>query len=504
MKSCIAALAILAITISIGDLAMAQSETVATAAKKAFDQGEIERTGGNHTGAVTLLKTAVRIAPDNALYHHRLAKACLDAKKFDAMWIHYRRAAFLEYANEEYARDFMNVWMYHDRQGALNCGVSSAEVLKKLGEPDKRVESDRMKRWVYGFVAVDFGQEKIFSVLDLRGYTAEAAAEPEQVKVQTDPKYWQVSHHAISRRDDNLELTPHGEKVQNWKELFSKQRFPLMSRTSATVRGMADSMRASLEKSAGFASFDVLSESPETIVYHWRTKHAAGRPPQHEIAKIIKGEKDFYRVAYVKKTEELTQDEFEKWSKVIGEATLIPRTVNSNVNVSTAESNKPNARLASWELGKNLAFAALLRGRHGPDEIVKQTLLRVSGNSQILGVTVPAPGPLTDDVSADTASAIQFLLNTAGKPIYNSLQEKHGDASSALFELGTKSTLLSMLYQPGDSTSESFASAIERAALKAQVDPTIWKSLVTLVSGKAPVTEVRAEIKRFQKQMSSL
>ena len=259
-----------------------------------------------------------------------------------------------------------------------------------------------------------------------------------------------------------------------------------------------------MKKSAAFEQFEVLAETPTTITYHWRTKPVAQQKAQHEIAKLIKGQKDFYRVAYVKKTEKLTESEFMKWSKVIGEATLIPRSMNPNVNVPSTESNKFNVRLASWELGKNLAFAALLRGRHGPDETVKELLLHVSRNSQLLGVTVPAPGPLTDDTSADTASAVQFLLDTAGKPIYNELADKHGDASSALFELGTKSTLLSIMYQPGDSSSKPFASAIQRSARKAELDQAIWQPLVTKIAGKATVDEVHAEIERFQKHMSSL
>lgn len=504
MKNCIIASTLFGLLVGCGIHANAEFETVATAAKKAFDQGEMERTSGNHSGAVTLLGTAVRLAPENALYHHRLGKACLVAEKYDAMWIHFRKAAILEHTNDEYANDFMNVWMFHDRQGTLNAGTPSADLLKKLGEPDKRVETDQMKRWVYGFLAVDFGQDQVFRVVDLRGYTAEAAAEPEKVKVQTDPTYWQVAHHMVSRRDDNLELTPIGEKIQNWSELFSKQRFPLMSRTKATVRGMADSMRASLLKSPGFVEFDVLSESPVSITYHWRTKAAAGQKPQHEIAKIIEGKKDFYRVAYVKRTEELTESEFAKWFQVIGDATLIPRSMNPNVSTTPAQSNQLNVRLASWELGKNLAFAALLRGRHGPDSIVKDTLLRVSRNSQLLNVAVPPPGPLTDDASADTASAIQFLLDTAGKPIYMSLEEKHGNESAALFELGTKTTLLSMLYQPGDSTSESFANAIERAARKASLEPTVWKPLVAKTVNGAPTDEVRQAVKDFQTHMREL
>ena len=501
MKVCLALIACL--TLGGPTQLFAQSETVATAAKKAFDKGEFELAKGNHSGALTLLKTAVRIAPENALYHHRLGKAFLAAENYDEMWIHYRKAVLLDHTNEEFANDFLRIWKFHDMQGTVNCGVVSQELLAKLGEPDKRIENESMKRWVYGIVAVDFGQDRVARVIDLRGYTSEAADEPEHVKVQTDPQQWKVAHHMISRRDDNLELTRPDETVQNWTELFSKQRFPLMSRTQATVKGMADTMHESLKKTDGLVQFEILSESPTSIAYHWRTRTTEQNPAQHEIAKVIKGQKDFYRVAYVKKTGELTETEFAKWKKVIGEATLVPRTMNPNVDTAaSAVVEGVNAPLSSWELGKDLGFAALVRGRHGPDELVKRTLVRVSRHAHALGVDVPAPGPLTDDSIADTAAAIAFLLDTAGKPIYNSLQAEHGDESSALFELGTKSTLLLLLYQPGDSTSEAFASAIERSAGKASLDSSVWQPLVEKVGQGESSENVRSAIQEFQQQMT--
>jgi len=477
------------------------SESVVAAAQKAFDKGVQELDGGNHAGAISLLKTAVRIQPDNAKFQNQLAKAFLEAKRHHEMWVHLRKATVLDLGNEQYARDFLHVWMYHDREGMLNVGTSGETLLAGLGEPDKRIENGKMKRWVYGFMAVDFGTSNdgtsgLFRVLDLRGYTADADLEVEQVSVKTDPKKWKVAHHQVSRTNDNLELTLKSEEIQNWSELFSKQRFPMMSQTGGSVEGMVDAMHQSLKATDPNVEFTILAKSPDAIVYHWMTHATDDHPPQHEVAKIIKGQKDFYRVAYVKKTDRLGDSEFKHWCKVIGEARLIPMQTE-NTEVAPA-----NSKIQAWEFGKNLSFAALLRGKHGPEEAVKKTLLAVSRNAQALGVAVPPPGPLTDDVAGDTAAAIAFLLNTAGKPIYNALQEKFGDVEPALFELATKSTLLSMLYEPGDATSKSFAEAIERAATQAGLDREVWKPLVDLVNSKATQDNVREEIKILRGRVS--
>jgi hypothetical protein len=268
-----------------------------------------------------------------------------------------------------------------------------------------------------------------------------------------------------------------------------------MAKTGATIEGMVDSIQKSLKATDPNAQFNIISTSPTEIHYHWITNKTENSAAQHEVAKIMKGKKDFYRVAYVKKTDRLSDSEFANWSKVIGDATLV--AVNQPKMTQTSSASA----LAAWDLGKNLSFAALLRGKHSPADSVTPILLKVSKNAQKLGVKVPPPGKLTDDVNADTASAIHYLLDTAGKPVYNSLQDQHGDVHSGLFELATKSTLLTMLYQPGDSTSKSFSAAIKRSAAKAGLGDEVWKPLTDLIDEDASAENVSKEIQQFQKRV---
>ena len=491
------------------------SETVATAAKKAFDKGAEELAAGNYTGAITLLKTAVRIQPESGQYHHKLAKAFAAAEKYHEMWVHLRKATVLDLSSKEYAEDFLRMWKYHDLQGTLNVGTGGDAILNSMGEPDKCIEDGTMKRWAYGFMAIDFGagnegKSGVFRVLDLRGYSAEAARELEQISVKTDSSKWKVAHHQVSRKDDNLELTLKDEQIQKWTELFSKQRFPLLSKNGGSVDGMLNSLRKSLKATNPDIEFTVVSQSPTEALYHWVTKATKDNAAQHEVAKIIKGQKDFYRVAYVKKTDRLTETELKQWLEVIGNAKLIPQTNTANQTTSqtkttsgSANATATNPKLQAWELGKSLSFAALIRGKHGPDDVVKNTLMKVSENAQALDVKVPAPSKLTDDASADTAAAIQFLLKTAGEPMFKSLESQHGTEHAALFELATKSSLLMLLYQPGDSMGASLAVAIERSVKKAKLDQGVCKPLVDKINNKDTPAKIRLEVQQFQTRVAA-
>ena len=145
----------------------------------------------------------------------------------------------------------------------------------------------------------------------------------------------------------------------------------------------------------------------------------------------------------------------------------------------------------------------MIRGKHGPDDVVKNTLMKVSENAQALDVKVPAPSKLTDDASADTAAAIQFLLKTAGEPIYKSLESQHGTEHAALFELATKSSLLMLLYQPGDSMGASLAVAIERSVKKAKLDQGVCKPLVDKINNKDTPAKIRLEVQQFQTRVAA-
>ena len=474
------------------------SQTVSTAAKQAFDRGEQELADGNLTGAITLLKTAVRLQPQNASYQHKLAKCYLAAEKYQPMWIHLRKAAMLDPTNQEYAQDFLRMWRFHDLQGTINVGTPEGIVLKSLGEPDKIVEASDTRRLIYAFMAVDCteGQDQAYAVAkatDLRGLTEDAARAIDRVDVSIDPAKWKVAHHQVSKSSENIEFTTNGEQIQNWSELFSQQRFPGLTRAGGSPSKMFASIRNSLLAIDAAAEVTVISESPNEILYHWVISAKQDNPAQHEIAKIIKGRNDLYRVAYVKKTKRLSPTEFSTWKTIIGNSSLVP------VVQPKADSNN---RLWSWQLGKNLAFASLLRAQQAPDEAVKSVLLKMSSASQSLKVSIPAPDKLTGDVNADTAAAIEFLLSGAGKPVFNDIQNRFGNEQAALFELAIKSTLLTFLYQPGDSMSQSLATAIKRSAVQADLEESIWQPLLSMVQEEATRAELSDAVKNFQMKVA--
>ena len=225
-----------------------QSESVEVAAQKAFDKGQQAVLAGKTKQAITHLETAVRLNPKAANYRFLLAKAYKKSEQYAPMWTQIQLAANLKPSDPAIANEFFQFWMFHDRQGLMNVGTPQSQVLKTLGKPANQMGDEDHGRLIYGYLAVDTTRGRVSKVVDLRGLTEEMAVPNQTLQTKLDRKQWKIAHRFLKKSDDNIEFVPKNETVQNWTEMYSEQRFPLVSRTAATPRSMMDNMKANLKK----------------------------------------------------------------------------------------------------------------------------------------------------------------------------------------------------------------------------------------------------------------
>jgi hypothetical protein len=107
-----------------------------------------------------------------------------------------------------------------------------------------------------------------------------------------------------------------------------------------------------------------------------------------------------------------------------------------------------------------------------------------------LGVTLPQPPVVGTDETANSADAIHYLLDVAGKPIATSLTSKHGAAHAAAFELGVKLNLLNLLYLPDDELGQGLGSVCERLSIKAGVSDAAIRPLISKIRANASQSAV--------------
>jgi hypothetical protein len=156
----------------------------------------------------------------------------------------------------------------------------------------------------------------------------------------------------------------------------------------------------------------------------------------------------------------------------------------------------------SFIFGRKLALAALGRARGAEQEVVDDLSGAAKTLASSLGVAPPPPmPPLTGNVTADSADALHYLMETAGKPIWRDLESKHGAEHGALFELGVKLQMLRLLHAD-DKAATGLVSSIQKLAAKAGVAGAVAD--LAGVNGRTPEAELYRKIDDAQARIEAL
>jgi hypothetical protein len=123
---------------------------------------------------------------------------------------------------------------------------------------------------------------------------------------------------------------------------------------------------------------------------------------------------------------------------------------------------------ASFLLGKKLALATLGRARGADKLAIDRMQGEVSKLATELGALLPPAPAVTGQRASDTADALHYLLDTAGRPVWRHLDSKHGPQHGAVFELGIKLQLLRLLHADGE-MAKGLVESIDRLAKKGGV-----------------------------------
>ena len=157
--------------------------------------------------------------------------------------------------------------------------------------------------------------------------TSQFGGEPQKEGLQwsigpnTDPLKWvEGNFQYVKGKYSITELIPKGETMQNWSELMTIQNF---ANPSGTPEGSFESVKRLREKICpGQTTWNVIAKDEHSILYEWRAKSCAGFPEQHEIARIIDGRWNRFRIAYTAKVSEIPAESRSAWIESMSKATV--------------------------------------------------------------------------------------------------------------------------------------------------------------------------------------
>lgn len=115
------------------------------------------------------------------------------------------------------------------------------------------------------------------------------------------------------------EFVPKGETVENWTRLFTYQNFARYYYSQSSPEIMMNSLKTLMEKRCPGIEWKIVQKSETDVLYEYRIVNCPGNPDQHEIARIIFGKWNIWRLAYTEKVATLPEETRTKWIKYLSE-----------------------------------------------------------------------------------------------------------------------------------------------------------------------------------------
>lgn len=278
-----------------------------------FSMGLTELKAGRTEEAIEQLKEAIRYRPDKALYRYVLADAYKRAEMWPNRWFQLRQAVLLKPDFPEAIRELLEMWQVALNKGALDIGNSTKQVEEALGKPDQVQTEGEVTSWQYAFMDVRFKADRLSSVLDLRAMV-NLEAPLEVLEFGFDDRPWQLNQQRIEVGRSVLEYQP--EEVAKSEESYTIERlFDL--KKDMTANELMNNMHDNLLKQYPDVNWTVLKEEDGDVLFEW-SRSVDGKSAQHELTRLISGEKDIHRLAYT--AHEI--NERDAWLKILSQAKL--------------------------------------------------------------------------------------------------------------------------------------------------------------------------------------
>ena len=158
---------------------------------------------------------------------------------------------------------------------------------------------------------------------------------------------------------------------------------------------------------------------------------------------------------------------------------------------------------AAWDLGDTLSLAALGHGEDVAAATVNSLFVKARENAKQLNMTLADLPTKTADKIKNKASALQYVLNIAAKPIGQTLTTNYNLEHALLFELSLKSNVLLMMYGPGESTTQAIANVIKTRSERLGLPPKMTARLLGLIEAGAAYSEVKPAVFQMHRDVAN-
>jgi hypothetical protein len=182
-------------------------------------------------------------------------------------------------------------------------------------------EIDRLTQLVRSYVDTTGPKLKISDLIVPKPPLEDLAAQevPERWKFNFDSRRWQLGSQSTDGQQSIRQYILQGDTVEAWNELVTS----FYHQGTLPPKAIFENMKNQLSKNCPSLHISVIEESATSILFEWRHKGCGGFPPQHEIKRIAQNSSGVLFLAYVAKTEQLSEERQKSWVSILREATLV-------------------------------------------------------------------------------------------------------------------------------------------------------------------------------------
>lgn len=133
------------------------------------------------------------------------------------------------------------------------------------------------------------------------------------------PDEWVVANVSETKTQRIIEFVPPGQKIEDWTELLTLQTIKMPRKPPAIDAIAAASYENLVTQCPGQVTWNVIAReilttpSRESMLFEWSVKDCPPEADQHEVARILYGKFNIFRIAYVAKTSSLASEKRDKW-----------------------------------------------------------------------------------------------------------------------------------------------------------------------------------------------
>lgn len=119
------------------------------------------------------------------------------------------------------------------------------------------------------------------------------------------------------------EFVPKSESIENWTKLYTQQNLRRSRSSLASPKAMMTGLKDLMEKRCPRVVWNIIREGDTDIVYEYHFADCDGHPAQQEIARILYGKWNIWRIAYTQKGAPMDEQERLKWIETLSEPRIV-------------------------------------------------------------------------------------------------------------------------------------------------------------------------------------